>query len=107
MIALRQDVIMSQTERDRPSVLRAARERTRAEITRETLDAARRHLAIDAASGLSLRATHRLVTGLVERELRREDLPSATFGNLRSQELTLAKTEDRSVLGCMNDMAFL
>jgi hypothetical protein len=27
MIALRQDVIMSQTERDRPSVLRAARER--------------------------------------------------------------------------------
>ena len=54
-----------------------------------------------------LRATHRLVTGLVERELRREDLPSATFGNLRSQELTLAKTADRSVLGCMNDMAFL
>ena len=32
---------MSQTERDRPSVLRAARERTRAEITREILDAAR------------------------------------------------------------------
>jgi hypothetical protein len=59
MIALRQDVIMSQTERDRPSVLRAARERTRAEITREILDAAQRHLATDAASGLSLRAIAR------------------------------------------------
>jgi DNA-binding transcriptional regulator YbjK len=59
MIALRQDVIMSQTERDRPSVLRAARERTRAEITREILDAARRHLATDGASGLGLRAIAR------------------------------------------------
>jgi hypothetical protein len=53
-----------------------------------------------------LRATHRLVTELVERELRREGLPAATFGNLRSQELILAKTADRSVLGCMNDMTF-
>jgi AcrR family transcriptional regulator len=59
MIALRQDVIMSQTERDRPSVLRAARERTRAEITREILDAARRHLATDGAAGLGLRAIAR------------------------------------------------
>ena len=50
---------MSQTERDRPSVLRAARERTRAEITREILDAARRHLATDGASGLTLRAIAR------------------------------------------------
>ena len=50
---------MSQTEQDRPSVLRAARERTRAEITREILDAARRHLATDGASGLSLRAIAR------------------------------------------------
>lgn len=50
---------MSQTERDRPSVLRAARERTRAEITREILDAARRHLATDATSGLGLRAIAR------------------------------------------------
>src|ERR1700745_1102626 len=59
MIALRQDVIMSQTERDRPSVLRAARERTRAEITRQILDAARRHLATDGASGMRLRALAR------------------------------------------------
>ncbi len=50
---------MSQTEQERPSVLRAARERTRAEITRAILDAARRHLATDGASGLSLRAIAR------------------------------------------------
>jgi AcrR family transcriptional regulator len=54
-----QDVIMSQAEQDRPSVLRAARERTRAEITRQILDTARRHLATDGASGLSLRAIAR------------------------------------------------
>jgi len=54
-----QDVIMSQTEQDQPSVLRAARERTRAEITRQILEAARRHLATDGASGLSLRAIAR------------------------------------------------
>jgi AcrR family transcriptional regulator len=50
---------MSQTEPDRPSVLRAARERTRAEITRQILDTARRHLATDGAPGLSLRAIAR------------------------------------------------
>jgi hypothetical protein len=53
-----------------------------------------------------LRETRRLVTEMVDRELSREDLPPATFGDLRSQELILAKTADRSVLGCMNDMAF-
>jgi hypothetical protein len=53
-----------------------------------------------------LRATHLLVTGVVEQELRRESLPPATFGSLRSQELILAKTAGRSLLGCMNDMAF-
>ena len=50
---------MSQTGQDRPSVLRAARERSRAEITRQILDAARRHLATEGASGLSLRAIAR------------------------------------------------
>ena len=50
---------MSQDGQDRPSVLRAARERTRAEITRQILDAARRHLATGGASGLSLRAIAR------------------------------------------------
>jgi hypothetical protein len=57
------------------------------------------------ASGL--RATRQLVTGLIGRELRREDLPTATFGDLEQQEVLLAKTADRSVLGCMNDMAFM
>ena len=55
---------------------------------------------------MDLRTTRRLVTELVERELRREGLPPATFGNLRSQELILAKTADRSVLGSMNDVTF-
>src|SRR5260370_20024178 len=55
----------------------------------------------------SLRATRQLVTGLIGRELRREDLPAATFGDLEQQEVLLAKTADRSVLGCLNDIAFL
>ena len=50
---------MSQTGQGRPSVLRAARERTRAEITVQILDAARRHLATEGASALSLRAIAR------------------------------------------------
>ena len=50
---------MSQAGQNQPSVLRAARERTRAEITRQILDAARRHLATEGASGLSLRAIAR------------------------------------------------
>jgi AcrR family transcriptional regulator len=50
---------MSQSKDGQPSVLRAARERTRAEITRQILDAARRHLATDGASELSLRAIAR------------------------------------------------
>jgi len=54
-----------------------------------------------------LRQTHGLVTGLIERELRREALPPDTFGNLREQDLVMARTADRRVLGCMNDMAFL
>jgi hypothetical protein len=57
------------------------------------------------ASGL--RATRQLITGLISRELRREDLPPATFGILDEQGLLLAKTADRSVLGCMNDMVFV
>ena len=57
------------------------------------------------ASGL--RATRQMITGLVSRELRREDLPPATFGDLEQQEFLLAKTADRRVLGCMNDMAFM
>jgi Domain of unknown function (DUF6933) len=57
------------------------------------------------ASGL--RATRQLITGLISRELGSEDLPPATFGILDEQQLHLARTADRSVLGCMNDLAFL
>lgn len=52
-------------------------------------------------------ASPRLVTEPVDRELRRENLPPATFGHLCSQELILAKTADRSVLGGMNYTGFL
>ena len=36
-----------------------------------------------------------------------EVLPPGTFGDLERQEVRLAKTADRSVLGCMNDMAVI
>ena len=49
----------------------------------------------------------RLVTGLISRELLRERLPADAFGNLDPAGVSLAKTADRSVLGCMNDMAFM
>lgn len=42
-----------------PSVPATARARARAEITREIVDAGRRHLATDGAAGLSLRAVAR------------------------------------------------
>ena len=58
-----------------------------------------------SASGL--RATSRLVTRLIGRELLSEGLPANMFTDLESEEVILAKTADRSVLGCMNDMAFL
>jgi len=54
-----------------------------------------------------LRSTHDLVAGLIERELLAEGLPVRTFGDLGTEELSIAKTADRSVLGCMNDMAYL
>jgi hypothetical protein len=54
-----------------------------------------------------LRDPGRLVTGLISRELLREQLPADTFGRANPADVGLAKTADRSVLGCMNDMAFL
>jgi hypothetical protein len=57
-------------------------------------------------SALALRAAGPLVTRLIERELASEGFPSAVFAGLEPQDLILAKTADRSVLGCMNDMAF-
>jgi hypothetical protein len=54
-----------------------------------------------------LRDAHQLVTRLIGRELAREGLPATTFGALGEQDLIVARTADRSVLGCMNDMAVL
>jgi hypothetical protein len=54
-----------------------------------------------------LRDPGRLVTGLISRELLREQLPADTFGSPDPASIIVAKTADRSVLGCMNDMAFM
>ena len=54
-----------------------------------------------------LRDAGRLVTGLISRELLREQLPVDTFRIADPASVALAKTADRSVLGCMNDMAFM
>lgn len=54
-----------------------------------------------------LRDTHRAVASLISRELAREGLPAVTFGAPGEQELIIAATAGRSVLGCMNDMALL
>ena len=54
-----------------------------------------------------LRDPGRLITGLIGRELLREQLPADTFGRPDPASIILAKTADRRVLGCMNDMAFM
>ncbi len=53
-----------------------------------------------------LRATGPLVSRLIGRELRSEGLPAETFADLEPDKVILAKTASRSVLGCLNDMAF-
>ncbi len=58
-------------------------------------------------SAPELRDTDRLVTRLVGRELASEGLPPDTFSGPEPENVVLARTADRSVLGCMNDMAFL
>ena len=59
------------------------------------------------ARAADLRDPGRLVTGLIGRELLREQLPADTFGRPDPASIILAKTADRSVLGCMNDMTFM
>src|SRR3989442_3690906 len=46
------------------------------------------------------------VVALIQRELAAEGLPIETFGTLRNEKVRIARTADRSVLGCMNEMAF-
>jgi hypothetical protein len=54
-----------------------------------------------------LRDTRNLVTRLTGRELAAENLPATTFGSPDCRDLIVARTADRSVLGCMNDMALM
>lgn len=54
---------------------------------------------------VDVRDPGRLVTGLIRRELLREWLPGQR--SAAWDEVVLAKTADRSVPGCMNDMAVL
>jgi hypothetical protein len=53
-----------------------------------------------------LRPLGRFVVPLIEDALNSEELPSDTFGELVADEVELAKTADRSVLGCMNELAW-
>jgi hypothetical protein len=60
-----------------------------------------------AITASDLRATGPLVSALIRRELLSEGLPADVFDQPDSETFVLAKTTDRSVLGCMNDMAFM
>jgi hypothetical protein len=51
------------------------------------------------AHAAGLRDTHRTVVHLISRELTLENLPAGTFGPVGTEELIVAKTVDRSVLG--------
>jgi len=53
-----------------------------------------------------LRPLGRFVVPLIKDALNSEGLPSDTFGRLLDDDVELAKTADRSVLGCMNEMAW-
>ena len=53
-----------------------------------------------------LRPIGRFVVPLIEDALDSEGLPSDTFGHLVADDVELAKTANRSVLGCMNEMAW-
>ena len=55
-------------------------------------------------SASDLRSTGPFISALIRRELLSEGLPPDAFGP-GLEEVVYAKTADRSVLGCMNDMA--
>jgi hypothetical protein len=54
-----------------------------------------------------LRPIGRFVAQLIKAELRSEALPDDCFGALDPDHVQIGKTADRSVLGVMNDLAFL
>ena len=69
----------------------------------------RGHALLDLHPGRrasDLRPLGRFVVSLIRDALNSEGLPSNTFGDLVADEVELAKTADRSVLGCMNEMAW-
>ena len=53
----------------------------------------------------ALRTTGAFFAQLVATALADEGLPGDCFGDLAYDELTVVKTVDRQVLGCMNDLA--
>lgn len=53
-----------------------------------------------------LRPLGQFVVPVIKDALNSEGLPSDTFGRLVADDVELAKTADRSVLGCMNEMAW-
>ncbi|HLY64910.1 MAG TPA: hypothetical protein VKU60_05195, partial [Chloroflexota bacterium] len=54
-----------------------------------------------------VRPIGRFIVSLIEHELAVEGLRVDTFGKLDPDNVLIAKTADRSILGCMNDMASL
>jgi len=55
----------------------------------------------------ALRSIGTFTVKLIERELESEGLPLDVFGQLDPADVNIAKTADRSVLGCMNDMGHM
>ena len=53
-----------------------------------------------------LRPLGRFVVPLIKDALNSEGLASDTFGNFVADDVELAKTANRSVLGCMNELAW-
>ena len=60
---------------------------------------------IPDASVLDLRPFGRIVVPAINAAVHSEGLPVTTFGLLDPEDVAVAKTANRSVLGCMNDLA--
>jgi len=58
-------------------------------------------------SASDLRSTGPFISALIRRELLSEGLPPDAFVDPGSEDVVYAKTANRSVLGCMNDMAYM
>jgi AcrR family transcriptional regulator len=95
---------MSETENTPAPVLRTARERARAEIHREILAAARRHLATEGASSLSVRAIARelgMVSSAVYRYVAsRDDLLTQLIVEAYNALGAAAETREEAIDRC-------